>query len=208
MRLVCAGLFILAGVLGEMYFVDRLYPDVNPFEPRLSVPLIVGLMIAANYLFSERSPWVRKNGVLSYRRRDELVSQIYHGKRALELVAPDTDKNWYLLELDTGKVLCLWDNLPSGPLDFDSMNPEVRRFPCTEFTVFRHATEDFTAEVDCAGQVIKPVPIQLGDDYDTWVYLYLPKDGEIVPDKTFENVQAELLKAGRSVDGQHPSPTW
>ena len=208
MRLIGAGLFILAGVLGEVYFVNRLYPDVNPFELRFSIPLIVGLMIAANYLFSERSLWVRKNGVLTYRRRDELVSQIYHAKRALELVDPDNDKRWYLLELDTGKVFCLWDNLPSGPLGFDSMNPEVLRFPCTEFTVFRHATESFTAEVDCAGQVIKPVTIQLSDDHDNWVYNYLPKDGEISTDKTFDDVHTNLLKAARLGDGEIPPSVW
>ena len=208
-RLIYAGLFTLVGLLGEIVFVDRMFHELSVVvRGRLMEVTIVVLVAAAYFIFQDRSPWVKRNGVLTYRRKDELVSDIYRARRALELRDPDTNDGWYLIELDTGKVLCLWDNLPSGPIGFDSMNLEGRRFPCTEFTILRHATENFTAEVDCTGQVIKPVTIQLGDDYDTWVYTCLPKDGEIIPDKTFDEVQADLLKAGGSGDGEIPPPVW
>jgi hypothetical protein len=157
-------------------------------------PTLLILVVAAYFLFQDRSPWVKRNGVLTYRRRDELVSDIYHARRALELRAPDTNDGWYLIELDTGKVLCLWDNLPSGPLGFDPMNQEVRRFPCTEFTVLRHAVEGFTAEVHYAGQLIKPVTVSLPDHFDDWRYTHLPKDGDMIADKTFDELQAEVQK--------------
>lgn len=115
---------------------------------------------------------------MTCRRRDELLSSIYHAHRALELRDPGTNDGWYLIELDTGKVLCLWDNLPSGPLGFDPAKSEGRRFPCTEFTILRHKIEGFTAEVICAGQVIKPVTLELPEHFDDWVYTDLPKDGE------------------------------
>jgi hypothetical protein len=194
-RLIFAGLFILIGVLGEMFFVDRMYPDINPFEGKLFGPWIVVLVAAAYFLFHERSSWVKRDGVLTYRRRDELISDIYHARRSLELRDLGTNDGWYLIELDTGKVLCLWDNLPSGPLGFDPANPEVRRFPCTEFTVSRHAVEGFTVEVVCAGQVIKPVSVSLPNHYDDWLYTYLPKDGDFIPDRTFDEVKAEVVKA-------------
>ena len=197
MRLVFAGLFILAGVLGEVYIVDRLYPHVNPFEPKFSIPLIVGLMVTANFLFSERSPWVKRNGVLTYRRKDELVPDIYRARRAIELKNPDTSDRWYLIELDSGKVLCLCDNLPTGPIGNDSANPDVRRFPCTEFTILRHPQENITVGIDCAGGLIRPVTVLVADHYSDWVYTQLPKDGETIKDKTFDDVLTELQELSR-----------
>jgi len=193
-RVFLAGLFILIGVLGEVFFVDWIYPDINPFQGKLFGPWIVFLVVAAYFLFNSRGPWVKRNGVMTYRRRDELLSSIYHAHRALELRDPGTNDGWYLIELDTGKVLCLWDNLPSGPLGFDPAKSEGRRFPCTEFTILRHKIEGFTAEVICAGQVIKPVTLELPEHFDDWVYADLPKDGELIPNKTFDEVQAEVQK--------------
>jgi hypothetical protein len=206
MRLFFAGLFILGGVLGEFFIVEWINPQLNPFELRFSIPLIVGLIVGAKFLFNERNPWVKRNGVLTYRRRDELVSDTYRAGRALELRVPDTNEGWYLIELDTGKVLCLWDNLPSGPLGFDSMNPEVRRFPCTEFAVLRHPTENFTAEIDCGSRLIKPITIVLPDHYDEWLHTYIPKDGDLIPDKTFDEVRADVVKACGGRDNSENSP--
>jgi len=79
-----------------------------------------------------------------------------------------------------------------------SENPEVRRIPCTEFTVLRHAVEGFTAEVNCAGQAIKPVTVSLPDHFDDWLYTYIPKDGDVMPEKTFDEVQAEVQKQARA----------
>lgn len=195
MRLVLSGLFIAIGVLAEIVFVHQIYPDINPYQEKLLGPWIVVLVAAAYFLFNERSPWVKRHGVLTCRHKDELISDIYHARRALELRDLDTNDGWYLIELDTGKVICLWDNLPSGPLGFDSANPEVQRFPCTEFTVMRHAVEGFTVEVICAGQAIKPVTVSLPDHYADWLYTSLPKDGDVIPERSFDEVQVEVQKA-------------
>jgi hypothetical protein len=205
LRILGAGLFILIGVLGEAYFVDRMFPHINPFDFKIFVPWMVVLVAAAYFLFQDRSPWVRKGGVLTYRRRDELVPDIYHARRALELRDLDTNDGWYLIELDSGKVLCLWDNLPSGPLGFDPGSPGVRKFPCTEFTVLRHAVEGFTAAVICAGEVIKPVTVPLPDHYDDWLYTSLPKDGDIIPGKSFDEVKAEVDKFTSDSSGSETS---
>ncbi|MGA3324341.1 MAG: hypothetical protein ABSF45_07700 [Terriglobia bacterium] len=195
MRLVFSGLLIAVGVLTEIVFVHRMYPDVNPFDWKLFGPWIVVLVVTAYFLFRERSAWVMKDGVLTYRRKDELVADTYHARRALELRDPESKDAWYLIELDTGKVLCLWDDLPSGPMGVDPANPWIRRFPCTEFTVLHHAVEKFTVQVNCAGEVIKPVTVSLHDKFENWLYAYLPEDGDFIPDKTFDEVQAELQKA-------------
>jgi hypothetical protein len=137
---------------------------------------------------------VKKNGMLVYRRKDKLVPETYHSRQALELRDPDSEDGWYLVELDNSKVLCLWDNLPSGPLGFDARNPSARRFPCTEFTVLRDRTNNLTAEVACAGEPINPVILKLPDRYDDWLYTYLPKDGEIVSGKSFDEVREEVQK--------------
>lgn len=131
---------------------------------------------------------------MKYRRRDDLVSEIYHARRALELRDLGTGDGWYLIELDTGQVLCLWDNQPSGPLGIDPGSPEARRFPCTEFTVIRHSVENFITVVICAGQVIKPVTVPLPDHFDDWLYTHLPKDGDVVPDKSFDEMQEEVQR--------------
>jgi hypothetical protein len=188
---------MLAGVLGEVYIVDRLDPHVNPFEPRFSVPLIIGLIVAAYFIFQERSPWVKRNGVLTYRRKDELVPDIYRARRAIELKNPDTSDRWYLIELDSGKVLGLCDNLPTGPIGYDSSNPDVRRFPCTEFTILRHPPENITAGIDCSGTLIRPITVLVADHYSDWVYTQLPNDGEIIKDRTFDDLLAELQELSR-----------
>lgn len=204
-RLAWAGLFILVGILAEVVFVHQVFPGINPYEGRFFPSWVVILVVAAYFLFNERSAWVRKDGVLTYRRRDELISDIYHARRALELRDLDTKDGWDLIELDSGKVLCLWDNLPSGPLGFDPANPEVRKFPCTEFTILRHAVEGFTAEVICAGEVIKAVTVSLPDHYDDWLYTYLPKDGDMIPGKSFDEVEAEVDKAISDSGGSQTS---
>jgi hypothetical protein len=209
MRLACSGLFIVVGVLAEIILLHRIYPNLDPYEGKLMAPTIVVLVAAAYFLFNKRSPWVKRDGIMTYRRQDELISDIYHARRVLELRDLDSNDGWYLIELDTGNVLCLWDNLPSGPLGFDSRNPEVRRFPFTEFTVLRHTTKNFTAEVDCAGQKIKPTTVALPDHYDDWLYTYVPKDGDVIPNKTFDAVQADVHKAcSRTGIGEISRPAW
>jgi hypothetical protein len=196
-RLVYAGLFILGGVLCGAYIGFTFYPQGNPFELRFSLPLLLGLIVAAHFLFQERGPWITKGGVTRYRKPAELVPTTYQSRRAFEVKNPDSGDRWYVVELENGKVLCLCDNLPSGPLGFDPMNPDVQRFPCTEFTLLRHPTEKFIGEIDCGGKLIQPVTVLFADHYSDWVYTRLSVDGEIIPDRTFNEVLAEAQEEVR-----------
>ena len=198
LRLIYAGLFILAGVMSEMFVMQRMCPEINPFEGRIFLPTVAVLVAAAYFLFNERSLWVNRDGKLTYRRRDNLVSEKYQARRALELRDSDNGDGWYLVELDSGKVLCLWDNLPTGPLGCDTANPRIRRFPCTEFTIRRHRVEGYTAEVICAGQLIKPLTVSLPDHYGDWLYAYLPRDGDFVADGNFDEFKTKILEAATS----------
>ncbi len=180
-----------------MIFVNRWYPTLTSSGngKLLFSTTFVTLIVSAYFIFQERSEWVMRDGVLTYRDREDLVGQLFHARRALELSDTDAGRKWYLVETDTNGVLCLWDNLPSGPIGSHGSNPHDRAFPCTEFTRYIHKKEKFTVEVSCAGKPIAPVVITLPDYYEDWLYSYLPKDGDCVLAKTFEEVRADLEKA-------------
>jgi hypothetical protein len=202
MRLIYAGLFILAGFLGEFFLVELRLRNISIVNSGWSLVVTMVILIgAAFFLFQERGPWVKRNGVLVYRRPDELVADTYHARRALELRNPDSEESWYLIELENGKILCLCDNLPSGPMGFAPLNPVIRIFPCTEFSVLRHPAKKFTARIDYGGKLIEPVSVLLADHYSDWVYTHLPNDGELIPDRTFDAVLAELQELSRKDSG-------
>jgi hypothetical protein len=199
MRLVYAGILILVGLLAMMVFVNRFYPDIDSsLMGKLLLATIVILIVAAYFLFNKRGAWKVKNIEIArmFQSQGELTQDNYRVRRAFELADAENKVTWYVLELENGNAICLWDKLPAGPPGFDPEKPEVRRFPCTEFTILRHKT-GFIVDITCGGEAIKPEVITLPAKYDSRSFDFLSEDGEVIPGETFDTVKAKVLKATR-----------
>jgi len=199
MRLVYAGIFILVGLLGMIIFVNRFYPDIDSsLMGKLLFGTIATLIVAAYYLFNKRGTWKLKNIEIArtFESQGELTRDNYRARRALALADVGNKITWYVLELDNGQAICLWDKLAVGPLGCDPEEPEVCRFPCTEFTILRHIT-GFIVDIICGGEMITPETITLPERQEGQSFDFLSENGEVIPGETFDTVKAKVLKATR-----------
>jgi hypothetical protein len=197
MRLVYAGTFILVGLLGFLVFMNRRYPNVDSaLMGHLMEGILVILVVAAYFLFNKRGAWKLKNAdvVGMYRGKGELTEETYHAKRSLALADHWNKVTWYVVELENGQPICLWDRLPAGRPGVDPENPNACRFPCTEFTILRHTT-GFIVDIVCSGEVIKPEEFRLRSKPRGWGYDFFLADGEVIPGETFDSVRAKVVKA-------------
>lgn len=196
MRLVYAGIFILLGLLSMLVLVNRVYPDLDPSVMKILMPATIVILTAAAYfLFNKRGAWKLKNPEIArmYESRGELTYDVCRARRAFELDDVGNKVTWYVIELENGKAISLWDKLPAGPPGFDE-NPKLRCFPCTEFTILRHVT-GFAVDIICGGEVIKPEVLTLPAKHSSWSLDFLSRDGEVLRGETFETVRAKVSKA-------------
>ena len=189
----------MGGLLGMLVLVNRFYPnmDSSMMEKLLYVTMAV-LIVTAYLLFNKPGAWKVKNiGIgRTFQSSGELTRDNYRARRALALTDAENKVTWYVLELEDGKALCLWDKLPGGPPGFDPEEPEVGRFPCTEFTILRHLA-GFIVDIICGGEAIQPEVISLPAQYDAQDFNFLCEDGEVIPGETFDTVRTKALKGNR-----------
>ena len=73
---------------------------------------------------------------------------------------------------------------------------QPRRFPCTEFTVLRHKEAGYILDILCSGAVLEPEvvapPFSKQDCRQG-----LPEDGDVIADRTYDEIKAQRLGAGR-----------
>lgn len=119
-------------------------------------------------------------------------NEIYKARRAFQVEEYADEGSHYFLELEDGRVMHC-----SGQLFYDyEPNPEcdsgvqLRRFPCTEFTVRRHSESKHFLGLICEATVLEPdlvlPPFLRG--YYAW------SDGEfqMVPEGSYDQVRNEL----------------
>jgi hypothetical protein len=101
----------------------------------------------------------------------------------------------YFLELEDGGILHLSGNYL---YDYEPIDGALRHFPCTEFTVRRHAEIGYVVDLICRGLVIEPEveapPYSPRDIEERGV----PEDGEILHGISFDQLRHERT-------GSHPS---
>ena len=93
----------------------------------------------------------------------------------------------------TGQYLYEYEEIDDGA----ELN-QLRRFPCTEFTVRRHKKEGYAIDILCSGSVIEPEIIFPPFDAKDYKRNSVPEDGQTIRNRTYEQLKSERLQSVRS----------
>lgn len=204
MRVLFAGLFSFAAMLGAMGWLAERYPGERlPLWGTLipGVTLLLALVVSM-FLFNLRglrpglgrqSPQQR---IAELEAKGDLLLQPFVATRAFGVAEFEDEGIHYFLELVDGKVLYLggqylYDYEPTN--DDPKMN-RPRAFPCTAFEVVRHRTAGYVLEIRCTGSVLEPeltAPPFSPRSYSALADL--PEDGQVFDDVTYADMKARLI---------------
>lgn len=146
--------------------------------------LVVTIAFLLDYPRLPRHPKINE-AAGQLQKRNLLVSTSFSADRAFRVHEFEEKGPHYFLELEDGTVLHL-----SGEYlnDYEPNNGFPRHFPCTRFTVRRHAELGHVVDILCGGLVIEPeleAPPYTARDYACG---FVPRDGEILSKLTFEQL--------------------
>ncbi|MDX9973992.1 MAG: hypothetical protein RBU21_13490 [FCB group bacterium] len=206
MKVVLAGLFVFIGLLVVVAVVGGAGDSGS--LPKFASDAFYALMpvfflglIAAAYLFfnrgrSYRSPeeherYLEENGLL--------VEERYEATRAFNVEEFEDEGSIYFVELKDGRVLFLMGQYlyEYEPIDDGPDNSQPRTFPCTEFTLRRHRDEGYVYDIKCAGEVFEPEVTAPWLGEEVWQEGALPDDGEIISDRSYEDIKREHMERKR-----------
>jgi len=163
--------------------------------------LFLGLTIAALVLFNLPGGWRRKRQdpdvlVNELQAQNLLSVEKFNARRAFQVEEFEDEGSHYFIELEDASVLFL-----TGQYLYEyealSKGKEIehsRRFPNTEFVVRRHSKKGYVIDILCNGSVIEPEIVAPAFDTDDFGTNRIPEDGQIIRDKTFEQLKKERLK--------------
>jgi hypothetical protein len=192
LKLIAAGLFVVAGVLGFVCGLSLFFPRLEAYPAWLAesgaVVVVVVFLGIAVALFNRP---IGRTNVRKLEKQDMLLSRAYEARRAFQVKELGEEGLHYFIELDDHSVLFL-----SGKYlyNYDSED-QPRTFPCTAFAVRRHRTEGYVADIVCQGSVLEPEVIAPPFDANDFGTDTIPEDGQIVTDKSYERLKAERLEA-------------
>jgi hypothetical protein len=127
---------------------------------------------------------------------DLLVSTCFRADRAFRVAESAEEGPHYFLELDDGSILHLCGNYL---YDYEPNDGNVRHFPCTEFTVRRHAEVGYVVDILCDGLVIEPeveAPPYSAEDFEQH---RAPEDGAILRNISFDQLRSQRMGSGFSI---------
>jgi hypothetical protein len=149
--------------------------------------LIVVMAIMLNY------PRVPRRAVVSdfaheLEMQGRLVSTGFRADRAFRVDEFHDEGPHYFLELENGGILHLCGRYlyPYEPLD-----GSLRHFPCTEFTVRRHAEVGYVVDILCGGLIIEPEVEAPPYSEQDFKQRRVPKDGDILRNVNFDELRQE-----------------
>ena len=202
MRVVLAGLFIVAGMVGGVVVLSTFLPHAPVWLLSIVMTLLfLGLTIAALILFNSPGGWRRKRQdpevlVKELQVQNLLTTEKFNPKRAFQVEEFEDEGSHYFVELEDGSVLFLsgqylyeYETLKKGK---EVMHP--LRFPNTEFIIRRHSVKSYVIDVLCYGSVIEPEVVAPAFDTDDFGTNRIPEDGQVIANKTFEQLKNERLK--------------
>jgi len=115
-----------------------------------------------------------------------------YATRALQVTDYDDEGPSYLLELIGGGVLFL-----SGYYlcRIATSRKDTETFPCTEFTLQRNKQTGQIVDIIYAGTRLSPeiIPLALSDV--NFTPAPVPKDGQIIRDRTYNELYATIMRA-------------
>jgi hypothetical protein len=122
----------------------------------------------------------------------QLATETFEATRCLAVEEFEDEGLTYWLQLADGRLLCLTGQYlyDYEAIDDDVEFNQVRRFPCTRFTVRWHAREGYTLDLICEGQMLEPEitvpPFGERARYGDWT----PTDREVLLDDSFDALVA------------------
>jgi len=120
--------------------------------------------------------------------RDLLVSTNFRADRAFRVGEFEEEGPHYFLLLENASILHLSGNYL---FDYEPIDGLPRHFPCTEFTVRRHAEVGYVVDLICGGLIIEPeveAPPYSAQDVAAG---RIPEDGAILCDISFDQLRQE-----------------
>ena len=203
MRLVFAGLFVFAGMAGGIVVLSTFWPNTPVWLLSiLMMSLFFGLTIAALILFNSPGGWHRKRQdpevlVKELQAKNLLAIEKFNAKRAFQVEEFEDEGLHYFVELGDssvlGQYLYEYEAFKKGK---EVLHP--RRFPNTEFAIRRHSLDHYVVDILCNGSVIEPEVVAPSFDPDDFGTQRIPNDGQVIRDRTFEQLKNERLKATAS----------
>lgn len=148
-------------------------------------------------LFNERSQRWPYQTIEELENQGLVTSTEYQARRALQVEEFEDEGSHYFLELNDGSVLFLSGQYlyDYEPIDDDPEANQHRRFPCTDFVVKRHKTEEYVLEIVTRGTAFEPeavAPYFTESDYQSST---MPEDGDIIRGTSFDEIKRERLKS-------------
>lgn len=202
MRVLLAGLFVIVGT-GAAASAALTIPEEEPPVWVISLVGVVSFgvtLVLANAIFNRPGPSLRRGTAEDFTKKLEeeglLAAQDFEVRRAFEIREFEDEGMHYMLELTDGSVLYLngqylyeYELIEDDP-EFN----QPRRFPCTSFTIRRHAEDGYVVDIICRGEVLEPecvAPYFEAEDFKAGL---IPEDGDVITDRTYEEIKAERMR--------------
>lgn len=156
--------------------------------------LIVVIAVTLNYPRLPRQAMVN-DFADELQAQNLLQSTSFRADRAFRVDEFADEGPHYLLELENGGGIL---HLSGTYLyDYEPVDGHPRHFPCTEFTVRRHAQLGYVVDLICDGLIIEPeieAPPYSKMDFKS---LRVPRDGDILRDLDFDQLLRERTERHR-----------
>jgi hypothetical protein len=201
-RVVFAALFVFAGMAISIAVVSTLWPNAPVWLLGVGMAcLFLVLTIGALVVFNSPSGWRVKKAehaaaVKELEDQGVLVSETFTAKRSFQVEEFEDEGSHYYLELEDGRVLFLGGQYlyKFEPLKQANGIVQPRRFPNTQFVVRRHSAEQYVVDIRCDGLVIEPEALTPSFSTVDFGQDRVPEDGQVIADRTFDQLKAERLK--------------
>jgi hypothetical protein len=118
--------------------------------------------------------------------RHLLYCTSFTADRAFRVRESEQEGPHYFLELEEGGILHLCG---SYLFDYEPSEGSLRHFPCTQFTVRRHAEVGYVVDLLCDGIVIEPEVDAPAFTVKEFEAHRVPEDGAILRDVSFDDLR-------------------
>lgn len=163
------------------------------------------ILLAATFvcfnIIGRRSPrYPQGDSVEQLEAKGLLAQDAFQARRAFQIEEFEDEGSHYVIELQNGSVLYLNGQYlyDYEPITDDPKLNQPRTFPCAEFTVRRHKLSGDGIDIICRGEVIEPECLAPSFDEADFKRGRIPEDGQIITDKSYEDLERERMKEGAS----------
>ena len=134
-------------------------------------------------------------GIEQLARQGLLVETVYRARRALAIAEFEDEGSHYFVELEDGRALFLTGQHLYA---YEPVEEDVRRFPCTRFTLRHEREHGYTLDLVCTGDVIEPELLLPNNVLEVFGH-DPPMDREVLADETYESLRGRLLSVAAPV---------